>query len=398
LSNIKLYDATTGEQIGSTVASFDSNNDAEFNLTTPWVIPAGETKYLVVKADVNAYPNAVSGSPHTLEITSNSDIDTLGLSSGQAITGASEVVSGATSAAQDVYKTKVTVAKNASSPSGSAVAGAGQEVLRFDVTADSNNLALLSAVALTISGGVNTTGSGNAYLYDASDLSTPLKIESYKEVTATGGSTTTVTASAGSFDNIPVGATIRIYDNDQSTYMSGTFVVESITTSGGTDTLTFSPAATNAVASGDKVYYRPLQPGSGKLYFGAHTTLAANVDIDTDTKIYLTSVDGFATGETVTVKGYSTAGVLQTETGVVAQVIDESIVGDSDGSTDGDGDGTANNDKFLVLEAVLDSGNTAVIDYDYLDTAANALGVKHTSRAIVYEGSSAYGSRREPES
>jgi len=383
LSNIKLMDATTGEPIGSTVAAFDSSGDATFNLSTPWVIPAGTTQYLVVKADVNAYPNAVSGGSHTLSIQNNTKVKSYGVSSGQEIT---ETVSGATSAAQDVYRTKVTVAKNGSSPSGSAVAGAGQEVLRFDVTADSNNLALLSEVALSISGSVDTTGTGSAYLYDASDLSSALATESYKAVTATGGSTTTVTASAGSFDGIPVGATIRIYDTSGTAYMSGTFVVESITSSGGTDTLTFSPAASAAVASGDIVYYRPLQPGSGKLYFGAQTTLVDDVDIDSDTNIYLTSVDGFATGDTVTVKGYSTAGVLQTETGTVAQVVDEVALG-SDQNSDGD-----STDKFLVLDAVLDSGNTAVIDYDYLDTSTNALANKHTSRAIVYSGTNTYGS------
>ena len=370
LSNVKLFDGLTGNQIGSTVAAFDSSCDATFNLSTPWVIPAGTTQYLVVKADANAYPDAVSGSSHVLRIVDNTKITSYGVSSGSAIT---ETVSGATSNTQYVYRTKVTVAKNAASPSGSAVAGAGQEVLRFDVTADSGYQALLSAVALTISGSVDTTGSGNAYLYDASDLSTAIATESYKAVTATAaGTTTTIVAGNGAFDGIPVGATIRIYNTSASAYFSGTYTVVSIT-SGATDTLTFTPAVSEATASGDIVYYRPLQPGSGKLYFGAHTTLTADV-AETATSLSVSSINGFATGDTITVKGYI-GGTAYSKTATIKALSGTTITLDAAiGDINGDGD-------------TLDT-----LDYDYLDTTANALTAKHTSRAIVYSGTSAYGS------
>jgi hypothetical protein len=354
LSNIKLIDAETGAQVGPTVASFDANNDAEFNFATPWIIPAGSTKLLVLKADVNDYPNAVSGSPHTLTIASAADIDSLGVSSGIAI---SETVSGATSNPQDVYRTKVTVAKNAASPSGSAVAGANSEVLRVDVTADANYSATLSTVALSISGSVDTTGNGSAYLYDASDLATSLKTEAYKAVTVSGGSTTTATSTTGAFDGIPVGATIRIYDTSAAAYFAGSFTVVSVVDDGTTATLTFTPAASAAVAVNDIVYYRPLQPGSGKLYFGAHTTLTADV-ANGATTLSVSSINGFATGDTITIKGYDANGNLLTATGTIKSLSGTTIT--------------------------LDSGVTltATIDYDYLDTASNALAHKHTSRAI----------------
>ena len=377
LSNIKLVDATTGEQVGSTVAAFDSSCNATFNIS--WTVPAGTTQYLVVKADVNSSPNAVSGGSHVLRIVDNTKIKSYGVSSGEEIT---ETVSGATSNTQYVYKTKVTVAKNASSPSGSAVAGADQEVLRFDVTADPAGLALLSSVALSISGSVDTTGSGNAYLYDASDLSTPLKTETYKAVTisdpnAGSGqdhSTTVAVAAAGSFDGIPVGATIRIYDASASAYLSGTFTVVSIQQdANGDDYLTFSPAASVALADNDIIYYRPLQPGSGKLYFGAHTTLTADV-AETDTSLSVSSINGFATGDTITVKGYID-GTAYSKTATIKALSGTTITLDAAiGDINGDGD------------------TTDSIDYDYLSTTANALANKHTSTAIVYEGTSTYGS------
>ncbi len=378
LSNIKLVDATTGEQVGSTVAAFDSSCNATFNIS--WTVPAGTTQYLVVKADVNSSPNAVSGGSHVLRIVDNTKIKSYGVSSGEEIT---ETVSGATSNTQYVYKTKVTVAKNASSPSGSAVAGADQEVLRFDVTADPAGLALLSSVALSISGSVDTTGSGNAYLYDASDLSTPLATESYKAVTfadmdgADGGNEYTfqVQDNATACDGIPVGATVRIYDTSASAYLSGTFVVSAVTggdldSEGDTDDcqITFASAPTTDLDNGDILYYRPLQPGSGKLYFGAHTVLTADV-ANGATTLSVNSLNGFALGDTVTVKGYDANGNLLSATGTIKSLSSNTITLDDPGVS-----------------------LTATIDYDYLSDTANALANKHTSTAIVYSGTSTYGS------
>jgi len=378
LSNIKLVDATTGSQVGSTVASFDSSCNATFNIS--WTVPAGETKYLVVKADVNSSPNAVSGGSHVLRIVDADAIKSYGVSSGQEIT---ETVSGATSNTQYVYNTKVTVAKNASSPSGSAVAGAGQEVLRFDVTADSANLATLSAVALTISGSVDVTGSGDAYLYDASDLSTPLVTESY--VTATfddlndsddsNETTFQVDNDTTALNGIPVGATVTIYRSGSLIHTCVVGAVDSAADGGNSSEMTFSscsPSVTD-LDDGDILYYRPLQPGSGKLYFGAHTTLGGNL-ADGDTSVTVASINGFAVGDTVTFKGYNSSGELLTGTATITKLSGTTMYF-SGGAT--------------VTGAV--SGiNT--IDYDYLSDTDNALANKHTSTAIVYSGTSPYGS------
>jgi len=374
-----LVDAVTGEQVGSTVASLDSSCNATFNLADPWVVPAGTTQYLAVKADINSYPNAVSGGSHTLRIVDNTKITSYGVSSGTAI---AETVSGATSAAQDVYRTKLTVGVNSSTPSGAQVAGANAEVLRFDVAADSHNLALLSEIALSISGDANMSGTGDAYLYDVSDLSTPLKTESYKAVTfadmdgADGGNEYTfqVQDNATACDGIPVGATVRIYDTDGGDYLSGTFVVSAVTggdLDGDDDTddcqITFASAPSTDLDDGDILYYRPLQPGSGKLYFGAQTTLTGNV-ANGATTLSVSSLNGFALGDTITVKGYDADGNLLSATGTIKSLSSNTITLDSGVSL------------------------TATIDYDYLSTPANALSKKHTSTAIVYEGTSTYGS------
>lgn len=371
LGNAKLY--VDGAQIGSTVTAFsaDSNGTATFNLTTPWTITKGATKSLTVKVTVNAYPNAVSGSTHTVNIANAAAVTTTGVGSGQPIV---ETVTSATGTAQDVYRTESTVAKGASSPSGSATAGAGSTVLEFTVTANSAFDAVVNAVALTVSGTVDTTSNGNALLYKSTDLSTALATEAY--VTATAAeengvvdhSTTEFVAGVGDFDGIPVGANIRLVDG--GTAVAGSFEVTAISAAAGTgaayQTLTFTPAHTASIADGDLLYYRPMQPGTGRLYFGAQTTLTADL-ADTDTTATVTSTDGFATGDTLAVEGFDA-------TGTAVTVASGCVVGSITSAT------------ALTVTACQLSAD-ATIDFNYLSgTVANAKANNHNSAAIVRTG------------
>ncbi len=363
LSNVKLYDGTT--QVGSTVASFDATNDAEFVLATPWVIPAGTSnKVLTVKASVNAYPNATSGGTITLAISSNSDVDSIGAGSG---TGITETVTSATGTAQDVYRTKVTVVKNSSSPSGSAVAGAGATVLSFDVTANSGNDAVVNAVAVQASGSVDTTSNGSAMLYKSTDTTTALATEAYVQdlvsvSAAVASQSLAVTGTSGDWNGIPVGATVLVND----TSVSSTAVLRAEVTAVTATVLTATVVGDISAYAGTDVgvSYRPIQPGTGKTYFGGQATLGADV-ITGDTSLTVSSTDGFAVGDTVVVKGYSAAGVEITSSagGVIATITS----------------GTA-----MTVSAITVS---ATIDFNYLSAiAANAIAKGHTSVGMVYTG------------
>ena len=377
LSNVKLYDGTT--QIGSTVASF-SSDVAEFVLTTDWVIPAGTSKVLTVKVSVNAYPNATSGGTVTLAISGTGDIDSIGAASGA---GVSETVTSATGTAQDIYRTKVTVAKGSSSPSGSAVAGAGATVLEFDVTANSSHDAVVNAVAVQASGSANMTSNGSASLYKSTDTTNALATETYKRIIfddndgADGGNEYTFQENGNTSDacsGIPRGATVRIYDADggggSGAYLAGTFEVATIDSVTGSDcTITFTTAPTTDLDDDDILYYRPMQPGTGKVYFGAQQNptrgdTAAGLITNGDVTITFASgdTDGFAVGDTVIFKGYTAAGAETTSDAATISAIDATTI---------------------TVSAV--SGLSAAIDVDYLSgSATNAIAKGHNSAAIAY--------------
>ena len=383
LNNIELWSAGTGAatpvQLGSAVAALSDADTATFNLATPWVIPANTTYYLVVKAGVNTYDNAVSGGTHTLNIVATTGVTAAGVSSGTAIAESGS----ATAAAQDVYRTKLTAAKNASSPSGSSVAGAASEVLRFDVAANSNYTGALSVAAITMSGSANMTGDGDATLYDNAAPSTALKTEGYQTITFAdnaGGDvgneyTFQDVGAPTSCDGIPVGATVRIYDNDAPGYLTGTFVVSAVD-SNTNCTITFATPPTTDLDDGDILYYRPMQPGSGRVYFGAQTVLGADV-LETATTLTVSSISGFSTGDTVTVLGYEVttgtamagASTIKTLSGTTITL--DGAIGDMNG----------------------DSDTSDTLDFNYTSaTAANAIAKKHNSVGVVYEGTGANGS------
>jgi len=131
LTNVKLYDGAT--QVGSSINSFDAafNGYAEFNLSTNWVITKNTSKALTVKASVGTYPNATSAGTGVIGIAAAGDIDTTGAASGNTIT---ETVNSATGNEMTIVRTKITVAKDATSPSGSASPSADLTVAVFSIT------------------------------------------------------------------------------------------------------------------------------------------------------------------------------------------------------------------------------------------------------------------------
>ena len=366
LNNIKLMSVGTGSsapvQIGSTVASLSSelNGKAIFSLTTPWIIPANTTYYLVVKAGVNQYPNAISGGSHILSLSSDSDIDSYGVSSGVAI---KETGLPASSDSQDVYRTKLTVAKNASSPSGAQVSGLRQEVFRFDVAANANYNASLSAIAFNLNGSADMTGNGDAMLYNLSDASTPIKVESYKETTCSSnsGAALTVVISTG----IPVGANVTLYNNSGKEVRTVVAVPDSThITLDSTPTIICGGTPT-------KLYYRPLQPGLGKLYFGAHTKLKANIS-NLANHIEVASINGFAVGDKITFRGYNYSNQLLTGTATITGLSGDTI--------------------YFSGRVTITGSISSTIIANQLSSGDNARIVKHNSTAVVYEGTGLKGS------
>jgi peptidoglycan hydrolase-like protein with peptidoglycan-binding domain len=311
--NIKLYAQGISDPIG-TVSSFDiqANGTATFNLSSDWTILKNLTKTLTVKADVNAYGSAVSGGTHVANLANaTSTIIARGHASGVAI---AETITSATGTQQDVYRTRVLADKVPGLlPGGASVVGANSSVLEFTVAANSGYDAVVKTVAVTMAGSANMTSSGDAKLYKSTDLSTALATEAYKAATAaTGGTTTTYYTGATCDAGIPVGATVRIAHAGGATYMSssGGYEITSIT-SANTCTYTFTPAANTAVISGDLMFYRPMQTGTGKVYFGSETTLTADV-VNSDTDIDVASTKGFAVGDILAMTGFTSGGVATT--------------------------------------------------------------------------------------
>src|SRR3989344_4703869 len=313
---------------------------------------------MIEVTDSTTTPNEFGGSLSNLKLFNGST---------QVGAAISETISSAAGTAQDVYRTRAVVSLNSASPSGASSESTTSEVFRFDVAANSAYDAVVNAVAVTLSGNALLTGSNNANLYKSTDLNTALATEAYVTVTnAASGTTTTFVDTDASFDGIQVGATVRIYDDTAAAYATGTPSITSLASAGGNTTATLTPAlaAANDVDVNDDMYSRPLQPGSGKLYFGAQTTLTAD-EANGSTSLNVTSTNGFAIGDTVTISGYGATGTALTSSagGVISSIDDATS---------------------LTVNAV---PLAATIDFDYVSAStANALTKNHNSAAVAYTG------------
>ena len=366
---------------------------AVFDLGTTLQVPKGDDMKLTLKGTVNQHPNSVSGIAH-IGVLAN----TLGAQAAYLTTfrGKDSNVTYGTAAisgwpisgnAQDVYRTKATVVKNSISPSGTSIAGANSEVLRFDVTAHANRDAVLNAVAFTLGGtqGSGTdrtiTGEGSANLYKSTDLQTALATEAY--VTATWADQADASPETDFQTNdanctlagIPVNATVLLLDGG----VGGTVltrVVETVDSDGDNDgdctsddeDLTFVTNATD-IDPGDLLRYYPLLAGSGKLYFGAMSPLDADLTAnDVAFTVPTGGTDGFAVNDVVRVQYVNTtsnATASQTCTAVMSLT--------------------------TTAIALAGTGCATAVDHDYLYAASTgptneALTTKFFGRAVVYTG------------
>jgi len=136
------------------------------------VIPASDTKYLTIKADVNHYSQIQSGGSVALGLATSSVTAVGAVSGSDAGTVPSSSVTGNT---MYTYKTTVSVSLNSKSPSGNSFPSANQHILYFDVTNNGAYEAQFNAATFTVNytvGTGNTTTSANRtfYLYDSTDL------------------------------------------------------------------------------------------------------------------------------------------------------------------------------------------------------------------------------------
>jgi hypothetical protein len=170
LKNLKLIDATSGIQYGGTVASLDSSSSgstssgaAIFDNISNLVVPKNNSISFKVVADLTSYTNGgVSSSSHRLAILPNIvggvdngtnsgsvlSIAATGKDSGFSLSSTSLDFNGSSTNSNtdtyvygnymDVFRTKLTVAKSSSAPSGLVAGSSEQTVAIFVVTNSAN--------------------------------------------------------------------------------------------------------------------------------------------------------------------------------------------------------------------------------------------------------------------
>jgi len=237
-----------GDGLSASKAALDIDGNATFDLTaSPWVIPAGTEKVLTVKANVNTYVYASSGSSVAVGIATTTY---KGAMSG---TENHEIAKGAESAGNShlVYKTRPTVAadeKNSTLSSGNKI------LLEFTVSADAGGAVRLYSVNLNTSLLDIATTSSDLAIQDLTlyDKNVPGTALNDYVASATGTATTyNTTSTVASFDfgtnndlNSKTG-NIKLYNN------AGTYLDE--VPAGGSVTYQVQAYVTGVGTSGDNV-------------------------------------------------------------------------------------------------------------------------------------------------
>ena len=187
LTTIELYDGST--KLGGTVSSLTDTGTATFDLTAnPWTVPAGGDKILTVKASTNIYPLATPGGTVRLGLATSS-VTYKGVVSGSPLTDRPTSLLNGNN--MYVYRTKLTVNKNANSPSGTQTAGANSTVLMLDMAADSGYDVDLREIDVRPYSSTSTPGTGALKVYwDYDNYVSPLV--TIQNASATGTCTTTL--------------------------------------------------------------------------------------------------------------------------------------------------------------------------------------------------------------
>ena len=242
-----------------------------------------------------------------------------------------------------VYATDLLVAISDDTPQSADVTeGSGQPVLKFSLKSEGENNANLIAVGVTMSGTATlaqNTATGSATLEDQGGDTEAT--EAYlQDASAAGGGTTTtfVVDNLDDLDGLPAGSTVIVYDDSGSTAYARKVTL----LTDGSETITITPALSAATAASDTISYVPLQPGTGKLYFGTATYLGADV-ADAAGTITVSSINGFAIGDTVTALGATSAGAVIECTGTITTL-----------------------DATTTITAAMTCTGSGTIDYDYV--------------------------------
>lgn len=288
-----------------------------------FLVPDGQIAQLKLWVDVEPFPVSISGSTFFLSIEDSQSIIARG-QDGEVVNV--ELEEKTMGNEFSIYRTVPWMQLNPYSPQGTSVPGAGQDVLRVDLFADIFGQHLeVNALAFRVRGNATLIGSGAVWLFESTDLADPLAVVHSKPVVAQDPfpgsglehSTTQVVAPQGAFNGIPVGSVVRIRSGMEEEYFPGTFVVEGVTPVDhvGNVAMKISPPLPRSIANGDRVFYRPLQPcdgcenGDGMLYFGAMTTLLADLSSG-ETEVWVADIRGFSVGDVLYPRGYSESGEL----------------------------------------------------------------------------------------
>jgi len=152
LSNIQLLDGTT---LLSTVATLAEASSTTFDATFSGLditIPRGGNKTLTVRADITPHPGATAASTHILNVVS---FVATGASSGASVTSAS---SSGTAGTMTAYATKISVVRDALSPSGLSARTVDLASAIFRVS-NSANVGNFDAILQDLAINVSTSGS-----------------------------------------------------------------------------------------------------------------------------------------------------------------------------------------------------------------------------------------------
>lgn len=178
ITNLKLF-KSNGTQVGTTVTSMTSSSTglnvlATFTGISNLTVAKDGTEVLTLKGDVNGYPNAVSGSAHTFQIISASDVTALGALSGQ---GPS--VSGAPAGtAQTVYRSELSIANAMSNMTGGASAAQQVGKYTFTNTSAGNYTITVTDLDLNISSTLSA-GTGTVVIKKDSPSGTTLATKTF---------------------------------------------------------------------------------------------------------------------------------------------------------------------------------------------------------------------------
>ena len=351
------YQNKAGETVTKT-QPMNTSGQADFSGESLWVPKNKDADLKVYVNTASEAEGADSGATVDVDFVYNANFEAFGNGSNTRSTSVGSA--NVTGNNHVIYASDLLVKIASDTPKSADVTpGSGQEVLKVNLKAVGENTPAVMAMAFTVSGTAtldDQTATGSATLVDNTGDNSAT--EAYvTDVADEAGTTTTIeVAEDGGLDGIPMGATVIIHD-DGGAFSDTAVKVTNIAT----DVVTFTPAVGAATATSDTINYVPLQPGTGKLYFGGASTLTADVTDNSSTTISLTSTNGFANGDTVYVRGATTStGVVIECSGTVASLTSTVLTLDAAAQCYTDASHSTDATSGVVLDFNYDSLATAV--------------------------------------